>query len=104
MRRAEYYRRLPVTEIFLEPVRGFEPLTCGLRNRCSATELHRLSTYVRLKTNLPIKNVTVALAAVNNLTRYFIKRTGSTCGLALTGGLEVGRQMALPVRNQSGAG
>ena len=26
----------------LEPVRGFEPLTCGLRNRCSATELHRL--------------------------------------------------------------
>ena len=27
---------------WLEPVRGFEPLTCGLRNRCSATELHRL--------------------------------------------------------------
>ena len=27
----------------MEPVRGFEPLTCGLRNRCSATELHRLS-------------------------------------------------------------
>ena len=26
----------------MEPVRGFEPLTCGLRNRCSATELHRL--------------------------------------------------------------
>ena len=25
----------------MEPVRGFEPLTCGLRNRCSATELHR---------------------------------------------------------------
>ena len=24
-------------------MRGFEPLTCGLRNRCSATELHRLS-------------------------------------------------------------
>ena len=28
----------------MEPVRGFEPLTCGLRNRCSATELHRLGT------------------------------------------------------------
>ena len=27
----------------MEPVRGFEPLTCGLRNRCSATELHRPS-------------------------------------------------------------
>ena len=25
----------------MEPVRGFEPLTCGLRNRCSTTELHR---------------------------------------------------------------
>ena len=25
----------------LEPVKGVEPLTCGLRNRCSATELHR---------------------------------------------------------------
>ena len=26
----------------MEPVRGVEPLTCGLRNRCSTTELHRL--------------------------------------------------------------
>ena len=26
----------------MEPVKGVEPLTCGLRNRCSATELHRL--------------------------------------------------------------
>ena len=25
----------------MEPVRGVEPLTCGLRNRCSTTELHR---------------------------------------------------------------
>ena len=25
----------------MEPVKGVEPLTCGLRNRCSATELHR---------------------------------------------------------------
>ena len=25
----------------VEPVRGVEPLTCGLRNRCSTTELHR---------------------------------------------------------------
>src|SRR5205814_1541845 len=27
--------------IGMEPVLGFEPRTCGLRNRCSATELHR---------------------------------------------------------------
>ena len=27
----------------VEPVKGVEPLTYGLRNRCSATELHRLS-------------------------------------------------------------
>ena len=26
----------------VEPVKGVEPLTYGLRNRCSATELHRL--------------------------------------------------------------
>ena len=26
----------------MEPVRGVEPLTCCLRNSCSATELHRL--------------------------------------------------------------
>ena len=25
----------------VEPVKGVEPLTCGLRNRCSASELHR---------------------------------------------------------------
>ncbi len=31
----------------MEPVRGVEPLTCGLRNRCSATELHRLGVYSR---------------------------------------------------------
>jgi hypothetical protein len=26
----------------MEPVKGVEPLTYGLRNRCSASELHRL--------------------------------------------------------------
>jgi hypothetical protein len=25
----------------MEPMKGIEPLTCGLRNRCSTAELHR---------------------------------------------------------------
>ena len=29
----------------VEPVKRVELLTCGLRNRCSATELHRLATF-----------------------------------------------------------
>ena len=29
------------TALQLEPVVGIEPTTYGLRNRCSATELHR---------------------------------------------------------------
>ena len=35
---SSWRRRLLV----LEPVSGFEPETCGLRNRCSTTELHWL--------------------------------------------------------------
>ena len=30
----------------VEPVKGVEPLTYGLRNRCSATELHRLNRVI----------------------------------------------------------
>lgn len=32
----------------VEPVKGVEPLTCGLRNRCSATELHRLEKQAQI--------------------------------------------------------
>ena len=33
-------RSLPTRWIGVEPVTGLEPVTCGLRNRCSTTELH----------------------------------------------------------------
>jgi hypothetical protein len=34
-------RPRPRSQAISEPMRGYDPRTCGLRNRCSTTELHR---------------------------------------------------------------
>ena len=47
----------------MEPVKGVEPLTCGLRNRCSATELHRLKQEENLQLQYSTK-----LTALQHLT------------------------------------
>ena len=64
----------------LEPAKGFEPLTCGLRNRCSATELRR-RFYVMARAVRPSPAVVGGKVGAGATARYFtiagiIRKTG----------------------------
>ena len=59
----------------MEPAGGFEPSTCGLRNRCSTSELHRLMEGFRFNAVLLRA---FSLKIFSRLTTY--SRTAATDG------------------------
>lgn len=56
----------------MEPVTGLEPVTCGLRNRCSTAELHwhcfckqkRMQSYMKIRTGQEILNGLAKFSAI----------------------------------------